>query len=142
MRGIWGAFLATVPVAAVVGLTAPRLESDLASPSTVTLLVLAATLWVAFTAERDSRVRLGRIRRAFAVHGDESRLLRDHRRVLTVVLLRLEIIVLGGVVVCLWGAGPRVGLWITLLGGLMMGLAWPSARKTGILLRRARDGGA
>jgi hypothetical protein len=106
----------------------------------VTLLVIAATLWVAFTAERDSRVRLARIRRAFAVHGDDSRLLRDHRRVLTVVLARLEIIVLGGVVVCLWGAGPRVGLWITLLGGLMMALAWPSVRKTQILLHRARGG--
>jgi len=60
--------------------------------------------------------------------------------VLTIVLLRLEIIVLGGVVVCLWGAGPRVGLWIILLGGLMMVLAWPTGRKTQILLHRARNG--
>jgi len=49
--------------------------------------VLAMSLWVAFTAERDARLRLDRAKRAFAVHGDASRLLRDHWVVLLVVLL-------------------------------------------------------
>ena len=105
----------------------------------MTLLALAVSLWMGFTAERDSRARLDRIKRAFAVQGDVTRLLRDHLAVLLVVMLRLEIIVLGGIVISIWGIGPRFGVWIVLLGGLMMVLAWPSVRKTQILILRARE---
>ena len=139
MRLGWGAFVATVPFAVAVASAAPRLTSKLGSPSTLTLLALAVSLWVGFTAERDSRSRLDRIKRAFAVHGDLTRLLRDHLAVFLIVMLRLEIIVLGGVVIAIWGIGPRLGVWIVALGGLMMGLAWPTVRKTRILILRARE---
>jgi len=139
MRMAWAVMLATVPVAAAVGLAVPHRATHLGSPSTVTLLALAVSLWVGFTAERDSRSRLDRIKRAFAVQGDLTRLLRDHLTVLVVVMLRREIIVLGGVVISIWGIGPRLGFWIVLLGGLMMGLAWPSIRKAQILILRARE---
>jgi hypothetical protein len=84
------------------------------------------SLWVAFTAERDARLRLERAKRAFAVHGEVSRLLRDHWIVLWVVLFRLEIVVLGGLVVAVWGVGPRIGLGFALAGALLMALAWPT----------------
>jgi hypothetical protein len=139
MRLAWAALVATVPIAAGVALAAPRMATDLGSPSTVTLLALVISLWVGFTAERDSRARLDRIKRAFAVHGELVRLLRDHLTVLLIVLLRLEVIVVGGIVISIWGIGPRLGVWIVLLGGLMMALAWPSIRKTQILILRARE---
>jgi hypothetical protein len=139
MRVVWAVFIATVPVAAAVGFGAPHLTTDVGSPLIVTLLVLAMSLWVAFTAERDARLRLDRAKRAFAVHGDASRLLRDHWVVLLVVLLRLEIIVLGGLVVAVWGVGPRIGLCFALAGGLLLALAWPTERKAHVVLQRARE---
>lgn len=139
MRIVWAAFVVTAPVAAVAGFLAPHLTTDVGSPFVVTGLVLAMCLWVAFTSERDARLRLERAKRAFAVHGDAARLLRDHRLVLLAVLLRLELIVLGGLVTAVWGAGPRVGLCFVLAGGVLMALAWPTGRKSQILLHRARE---
>jgi len=96
------------------------------------------SLWIGFSANRDAQKRLEQIRRAAAVHGDEARLLRDHWLVFIVVLLRLEVLVVGGVVVAVWGKGPAVGVWLVLLGGLMIALTWPTARKTQLLLGRVR----
>jgi len=139
MRVVWAAFMATAPVAAAMGFRAPHLSTDVGSPLIVTLLVLAMSLWVAVTAERDARWRLERVKRAFAVHGDAARLLRDHWAVLLVVLLRLELVVLGGLAVAVWGAGPRIGLCFALAGALLMASAWPTARKARVLLERARE---
>jgi hypothetical protein len=139
MRLLWGVFLATVPVAIAVGFLLPRLTADTASPLTVTLLVVAGSLWVSFTAERDARTRLERAKRAYAAHEDEDRLLHDHRTVFLLVMIRLEIVVACGVVASVWGLGPAVGMWMALLGGVMMGLAWPSERKTRLLIERARS---
>lgn len=139
MRIVWSAFALTAPVAGVAGFLAPRLPTDVGSPLVVTGLVLAMCLWIAFTAERDARLRLERAKRAFAVHGDATRLLRDHRVVLLLVLLRLEIVVIGGLVTAVWGAGPQVGLCFVLAGGALMALAWPTQRKSQILLRSARE---
>jgi hypothetical protein len=94
---------------------------------------------VAFTAERDSRRRLDRVKRAFAVHGDEAVLLRDHLLVLVVVMLRLETIVVAGLAVAVWGSGVRIALPMVLLAGLLMALAVPTERKADTLLRRARE---
>ena len=138
MRLTWALFLVTVPIAILAGFPLPRMRAESASPVTVTLLVLAGSLWVAFTAERDARVRLERAKRAFAAHGDEDRLLRDHWVVFLVVMLRLEVVVVCAVVTAVWGLGPTIGVWIALLGGMMMGLAWPSERKARLLIERAR----
>ena len=139
MRIGWSVFVLTAPVAAVAGFLAPHLTTEVGSPLVVTGLVLAMCLWVAFTSERAARVRLERAKRAFAVHGDATRLLRELRLVLLVVLLRLELFVLGGLVAAVWGAGPRVGLCIVLAGSVLMALAWPTERKSQILLRSARE---
>jgi hypothetical protein len=139
MRIGWSVFVLTAPVAAVAGFLAPHLTTEIGSPLVVTGLVLAMCLWVAFTSERDARLRLERAKRAFAVHGDATRLLRDQWLVLLAVLLRLELIVLGGLVAAVWGAGPRVGLCFVLAGSVLMALAWPTERKSQNLLRHARE---
>lgn len=130
--------LVTVIVAVVASFVLPYRGSEVASPLTVTLVAAAACLWIGFSANRDATSRLEEIRRAFAVHGVEGRLLRDHWLVYLVVLIRLEIMVVGGLLVALWGAGPKTGVWFLILGGLMIALTWPTSRKTQLLLGRAR----
>lgn len=122
----------------VVAFVLPYRGSLVASPATVTLVAAAASLWVGFSANRDAAGRLAKIRRAFAVHGDEQRLLRDHWLVYIVVLIRLEVMAAGGFVVALWGSGPRIGVWLLVLCGVMIVLTWPTTRKTQLLLGRAR----
>ena len=139
MRITWIAFLATVPVAAVAGYWLPRLDPAAATPTSLTLVVLAASLWISFTAERDARNRLDRAKRAFAVHGELARLLRDHRLVFLMVLIRLEIIVGLGVVTAVWGTGPRIGLWFEILAGLLMVLAVPTEHKARMVIATARE---
>ena len=139
MRIVWGVFVATAAAVAAACFFLPRLRAEAASPAMVTLLALAGCLWVTFTADRDARARLARAKRAFAVHGDLGRLLTDHLRVFLVVLLRLEIVVVCSVVVAVWGGGPSIGIWFALLAGVMMGLAWPTERKTLLLVERAEE---
>jgi hypothetical protein len=45
---------------------------------------------------------------------------------------------LGGLVVALWGLGPVIGALLLILGALMVVLTWPTARKSQLLLGRAR----
>ena len=130
--------LVVVIVAAIAAYVLPYRGSAVASPRTVTLVALAASLWIGFSANRDATGRLERIRRAFTVHGDELRLLRDHWLVYVAVLFRLEMMAVGGLVVALWGSGPKFGIWLLIMGGLMIVLTWPTLRKTQLLLGRAR----
>jgi hypothetical protein len=139
MRVTWAVFLATVPLAAVAGFSLPRLDPAAATPTSLTLVVLAAVLWISFTAERDARKRLERAKRAFAAHGELVRLLRDHWFVFVLVLIRLDVIVGLGVVTAVWGAGPRVGLWFEILAGLLMVLAVPTEHKARMVVATARD---
>jgi hypothetical protein len=139
MRVTWAVLIVTAPLVATVGFRSPHLTTDVGSPLIVTLLVLAMSLWVAVTADREARLRLERVKRAFAVHAEVSRLLRDHWVVLLVVLLRLELIVLGGLVVAVWGVGPWIGLWFVLAGVLLMARAWPTESKAQALIQRARE---
>lgn len=138
MRVTAVAGMVVVVLAAVVAFVTPYRGSAAASPRTVTLVAFAASLWIGFSANRDATRRLEKIRRAFAVHGDEGRLLRDHWLVYIVVLFRLGMMVLCGIVVALWGSGPMIGVWLLVLGGLMIALTWPTSRKTQLLLGRAR----
>jgi hypothetical protein len=139
MRITWAGFLVTVPTATAAVFWLPRMRSAAASPVIITLLALAGSLWVAFSAERDARLRLERAKRAFAALGDERRLLRDHWLVFVVVMLRLEVIVVLGLVTAAWGLGPRIAVVFVLLAGLLMGLAWPSKRKAELLVERGRE---
>ena len=138
MRLTAAVFFATAVAAAAVIFVVPHRGGSPASPATVTGVAVVAGLWVGFTANRDANDRLERIRRAAAVHGDDRRLLRDHWIVYLLVLVRLEILVIAGVVVALWGVGAGVGVWLILLSGLMIALTWPSLRKTRLLLGRVR----
>jgi len=138
MRVTAGVGAVVVIVSAVAAFVLPYRGSQVASPHTVTLVALAASLWVGFSANRDAARRLERIRRVFAAHGDEGRLLRDHWLVYMVVLFRLGMMLLAGLVVALWGLGPTFGVWLLILGGLMVVLTWPTTRKTQLLLGRAR----
>ena len=138
MRITVTAALAVVFFAAIAAFVLPYRGSAVASPRTVTLVALAASLWIGFSANRDAAGRLERIRRAFAVHGDEGRLLRDHWLVYMLILVRLGMMVVAGLVVALWGSGPTFGIWLLILGGLMIVLTWPTTRKTQLLLGRAR----
>jgi len=127
-----------VIVSVVTAFVLPYRGSVVASPRTVTLVALAASLWIGFSANRDATSRLERIRLAFSVHGDEGRLLRDHWFVYMIVLFRLGMMLLAGLIVALWGSGPTFGIWLLILGGLMIVLTWPTTRKTQLLLGRAR----
>lgn len=138
MRLTAGLFLATVPAAVAVAFLAPYRGSSVAPPMTVTLVAAAACLWLGFSASRDAWGRLERVKRAFAVHGDERLLFRDHWLVYLVILIRLEMMVICGMVASLWGSGPRFGLWMMILAGVMIALSWPTARKSQLLLGRAR----
>jgi hypothetical protein len=139
MRLSWGVLLATAPASAAILFSLPRLDPAAATPASVTLVALAAGMWICFTAERDARQRLERAKRAFAVHGELDRLLRDHWLVLLVVLFRLEMVVGFGVAVAVWGSGPGVAIWFPILAGLLMALAWPSEHKTRLMIARARE---
>ncbi len=123
---------------AVASFVLPYQGSWVASPLTVTLVAAAGSLWIGFSANRDAASRMERIRRAFTVHGDEGRLLREHWLVYMVILVRLEMMALGGLVVALWGLGPVYGVLLLILGALMVALTWPTARKSQLLLGRAR----
>ena len=130
--------LVVTAAVAVAAFVLPYQGSWVASPLTVTLVAAAGSLWIGFSANRDAASRMEKIRRAFAVHGDEGRLLRDHWLVYIVILVRLEMMVLGGLVVALWGLGPVFGVLVVILGALMVALTWPTARKSQLLLGRAR----
>ncbi len=116
----------------------PRLANDLVNPMGATLIGAAAALWIAFSANRDARTRVDRVKRAFAVHGQFDRLFRDHHRAYLVVLLRLLAVAACGIVVTVWGAGPRLGLAFFILAAILMAMAWPTDHKTRLLIRRAQ----
>ena len=134
-----GVFLATVPAAVIVAVVSEHRRSAIASPLTMTLVAVAASLWIGFSANGDARARLERTKRAFAVHGDERRLLREHWWVYVMVLLRLEVMVLCGVVIALWGLGTGTAVWLLLVAAAMIVLTWPTLDKTRLLLERARE---
>jgi hypothetical protein len=138
MRLATAGFLLTVPVAAAAVFFVPA-RAGVVSPLAVSLTAAAAALWVGFTANRDARVRLDRIKRAFAANGDEQRLLRDHRVVNLAVLARLEVMVIAAVVASTWGGSAAVAWGVLALAGMMMGLSWPTADKTHMLIQRARE---
>ncbi len=139
MRLEWAFFMLTVPVAIAACFLLPRRTSGAFSPLTVTLVALAVSLWIALSAERDARARLDRAKRAFAVHGEITRLLRDYRSVYLIVMLRVEVVVVVAVATAVWGSGPVTGTSIALLAGVLIGLAWPSSRKTTLLMERALE---
>ena len=131
-------FLLTVPVAVAAFVLVPARES-MVSPMAVTLTAAAAALWIGFTANRDAQARLDRIKRAFAAKGDEQRLLRDHRMVNLAVLARLEVMVVASVVAEIWGGSSAAAWGVLALAAMMMGLSWPTADKTHMLIQRARE---
>jgi len=139
MRIAWAAFLTTVPVAVAACFWLPGRQTAAASPTMLTLMALAGSLWIGFTAERDARLRLERAKRAFAVHGDRRLLLGNHWQVYLVVLVRLEVVAALGLVTAVWGLGPWVGVWFVLLAGLLIALSWPTGRKARLLVERGEE---
>ncbi|MCD4750284.1 MAG: hypothetical protein K8R59_13010 [Thermoanaerobaculales bacterium] len=137
MRFACGLMMGTLPFVAILGFCLPRLRSSLLGPTPLTLLAAAAAAWVGFSANRDARVRLDRIKRAFAVHGEIGTLLRAHMMVYLVVLLRLEIVAVCGLIVAAWGLGPGVGVFFVFLAGVLILMTWPTEHKTLLLVRRA-----
>lgn len=138
MRRTTAAFGGMLIVVAIAAFFLPRLGNDLVSPMGATLIGAAAALWIGFSANRDASVRMDRIKRAYAVHGDMALLLRDHHRAYLIVLLRLLAVAICGVVVAVWGAGPKLGLAFFILAGILTAMSWPTERKTQLLIKRAR----
>lgn len=138
MRRTTAAFGGMLIVLAIAAFFLPRLGNDLTSPMGATLIGAAAALWIGFSANRDARVRMDRIKRAYAVHGETPLLLRDHHRAYLIVLLRLLAVAACGVVVAVWGAGPRLGLAFFILAGILGAMSWPTERKTQLLIKRAQ----
>ncbi len=126
-------------VLAVGAFFMPRMTNDLLSPGGATLVGAATALWIGFSANRDARTRMERVKLAFAVHGEATRLLKAHHWAYFAVLVRLLAIAGCGVVVSIWGAGPRMGLPFFILAGILMAMAWPTDHKTRLLIRRAQE---
>ena len=139
MRMVAALFLASQAVAAALVLTLEQRRPAGLSPLSVTLAALGVGLWLTFTADRHSRRLLARVKGSFADHGDEARLLRHHRMAFTLVLARLEVVTLFAMTAAVWGAGPVFALPLLLAVTALMALAWPTRRKTLLLLERARD---
>jgi hypothetical protein len=138
MRRTGLVLIGTLAVLAVTVFFLPRLANDLTGPMGATLIAAAAALWIGFSANRDARTRMDRIKRAFAVHGDVARLLRDHHRAYLAVLSRLLAVAGCGIVVTVWGAGPRLALAFFILAGILLAMAWPTEHKTQLLIKRAQ----
>ncbi len=139
LRAMAGAFLLTVPAAAVAGRELPHLPVEGWSAAAVTVAAFLVGLVTALAADRVAQRLLASIKEGYAAHGDVHRLLADHREVYLKVLLLVELVVACGLAVALAGAGPGPALWLHAVAGLLFVLAWPTERKTRLLLRRAED---
>jgi len=115
----------------------PRLHPTVLGRGGFSLLVAAAGLWLGFSASRDARRRMERIRRAFGVHGDVGRLLRGHLMAYTWILLRMLFIAAGGQAIAVWGAGPAFSLLLSSLAVILTLMTFPTEYKTRLLLKRA-----
>jgi hypothetical protein len=139
MKVLVTAFLALQPATLLLlFFVRGHFANALLSPMHVTLLLAAAALWIAFTAERDAEKRLAHAKHGFTVHGNEARLLREHVLVYLLVLLRLEAISVCGVLAALWGKGFGVAIWFVVLAALLTALTWPTPRKAKLLIERAQ----
>ena len=136
MRLTAAASMALTVTAALASFRLPHLRATGLSPLAVGLLALAGSLWIGFTANRHARKLMERIRNAWEGHGDAARLLADHWRVLTAVLLRLQVITLLGLATAAAGTGPTAALLHFALVLVLTALAWPTEHKTLLLLRR------
>ncbi len=138
MRIAGAVALMSIPAAAAAVFFLPPLRHSFFGPTTTTILAAAAALWIGLSANRDAHARLERVKRAYAVHGDLRRLLRDHLLVYLVVLIRLDLVALCGLVVAAWGNGSTIGLGFIALAGVMMVTTWPTEHKTWLLIERAQ----
>ena len=101
------------------------------------LLMAFVALWLGFSSSRDAKARMERIRRAFGVHGDVSRLLRDHVIAFGWILLRMLMIAVGGLLIAGWGSGPGFSILLSALAFLLALMTFPTEYKTRLLLKRA-----
>ncbi len=131
--------LVVVVAAAVAGFVLPPRRSALAAPAVVALVAVAVCLWLGATATGDAGRRLDRVKRAYAVEGDRSRLLRRFLVAYLLVLARLEGMAAAGVVAALWGGSPPLGLMCQGLAAVMIALAWPTRAKLELLVARADE---
>lgn len=137
MRTALAAAVVVVILLAVAGFVLPRLSHPVVTPVWATVLAVAAGLWVGFSANRDARLRMERIKRAYAVHAEPMRLLRDHLLAYAAILTRLALMAAAGVVVALWGLGPAHALVLHGLALAMVAMSWPTEAKARLLLKRA-----
>lgn len=139
MRAVAVLFLASQPAAAAAAaLLRPR-QTPALGPLSVTGAAVGVSLWISFTADRHARRLLERVKRGYAAHGDVDRLLRHHLLVYTGVLTRLELVTAMAVATALWGVGLGVALAMLLVVLSLMALAWPTRRKSLLLVERARE---
>jgi hypothetical protein len=140
MRVLWWTFVALQPVTGVLLFIFPyRAGNQLLTPGQMTLLLAAAGLWLAFTANRDAKQRLAHAKHGYSVLGSGAKLLRDYLVVFMIVLLRLEAIAVCGVLTAIWGNGPLVALWFLVLAAILMLLTRPTKYKTKLLIERAES---
>ena len=136
MRLVTILFLLSVPAAGVGAFFLPRRRLASIPPQAVLGITALIAVWYAFTINRFAAKRLYRVREAFESHGEVGRLLAGHFRTYLAVLIRLEVIVVCGLINAEAGAGPRTTVWYVVAAGLLMLLAWPTEHKTMLLLRR------
>jgi len=135
-RLLLAALLLVDAASIVVVFHLPSRQSALASPFVVTAGAFLLGLWFAASSDRDARARLEIIKLSFAEDGDLRRLLRNYWLVLLVVVLRLQALLLCGLLVAVWGKGPVAATPLLALAALLSARAWPRRSKIKLLLQR------
>jgi hypothetical protein len=140
MRAVAGIAIALPIIASAVGLVLEPRSIVPVPRLAVTGLAICLALWFAVSAERDARRRLEMIKRGFVVHGEQGRLQREHLGVYVAVLLRLEAIVICGLMISIGGNGPVAAVPVHVIALIQIARTWPTEHKVLLLLRRAMAG--
>lgn len=137
MRGLWIFGEVMILVLAIACWFLPQRAPTFVGRGGFSLLLAAFGLWLGVSSNRDARARMEKIRRAFGIYQDVSRLLRGHLIAFAWILMRMLMISVGGVLTAVWGSGPAFSLLLSSLAFLLALMTFPTEYKTRLLLKRA-----
>ena len=137
MRALWALGEGLILIAAVSCWFLPQKPPTILGRGWFSLLIAVIALWVGFSSNRDARVRMEKIRNAYAVHQDVRLLLKGHLIAYLWILIRMLMIVVGGQLIAVWGSGPAFSILLSCLAFLLALMTFPTEYKTRLLLKRA-----
>jgi len=137
MRGLWLLGEGLILAAAVSCWFLPQRPPTVLGRGWFSLVMAVFALWLGFASNRDARTRMERIRRAFGIHRNVSRLLKAHVIAFAWILLRMIMIAVSAQLISVWGSGPAFSLVLSSLAFLLTLMTFPTEYKTRLLLKRA-----